>query len=197
MGLSIHYNGKFNDEASLLDLIEEAKDVAETFNWEYVTYKNQFPLQDSKDVENDKNIYGISLMPPNCEPIELCFLANRRMSAEHLLNFWGNTKEGLENKYLYLISTKTQFAGITTHKIIIKLFRHLFKSGYFKEFEMFDEGGYWETDNEGTLEVNFKRYNALIDNFSLALETIPKETDETFEDYIERVFKKISKNNNK
>lgn len=35
MGLSIHYSGKFNKNASLSDLITEVKDIAETLKWNY------------------------------------------------------------------------------------------------------------------------------------------------------------------
>ena len=134
MGLSIHYNGIFNKNASLSELIGEVKEIAETFNWKFKIYNKQF--RDKENDLNEKDIYGITIIPPGCEPVPICFLANRKMSAHHLLMFWGDTEQGLDNQYLYLLSSKTQYAGINIHKAIIKIFKHLVKQDYFEKFEM-------------------------------------------------------------
>jgi len=49
MSITIHYNGRFNPEASLKNMIEEVKDIAETFNWEYHLFEQSFPEKLSKN----------------------------------------------------------------------------------------------------------------------------------------------------
>jgi len=43
MGLSIHYSGSFNPKASLQAMIEEVKDIAETYKWKYFVFEDEFP----------------------------------------------------------------------------------------------------------------------------------------------------------
>ncbi|MCL4549816.1 MAG: hypothetical protein M1495_14735 [Bacteroidetes bacterium] len=62
---------------------------------------------------------------------------------------------------------------------------------YFQEFEVIDEGHYWETGNEMLLEKTFEKYNDLLDSVGLALENIPMTSDETFEQYFSRILKII------
>ena len=193
MGLSIHYTGSFNKNASLSDLITEVKEVAEVQNWEYNVYEEKFPIDNNEDDTYDGKVYGISFSPPKCEPVFICFLSNYRMSNHLLIEFYGDAERQPEKDYLYMLSTKTQYAGIAIHKMIIDLFRYLNKRNYFSEFNMIDEGEYWETDDEEVLERKFKEYNDLMDNFSLAIEAIPAEPEETYEDYFKRIAERIHK----
>jgi len=194
MGLSIHYKGKFNGKASLSQMIEEVRDICRVFNWHYNIYRQEFPDHDLS-VPERQDIFGIEFMPPVCEPVSLCFLRNKRMSSPLNLQLWGNSGDPTKREMLYLISTKTQFAGIVVHKTIIHLFKHLVKSNYFEEFECIDEGDYYETGDEKLLETNFNKYDNLFNIFSLALESIPKQNRESFEKYFERLLKKISSRN--
>lgn len=132
MGLTIHYNGKFNPAASLPEMIEEVKDIAEVNKWKYHIYETEFPKDSiGKESYNDK-IYGIIVIPPNCEPVYLSFLSNGRMASEYGLQLWGSSKDKKEREYLYGLFTKTQYAGREIHKWIIHLFRYL-KGKYFSE----------------------------------------------------------------
>jgi len=36
---------------------------------------------------------------------------------------------------------------------------------YLSDFQMIDESGYWETGDESIMQANFKKYDALLDNF--------------------------------
>ena len=81
MGLSIHYNGKFNKNAILADLITEVKEIAEVFKWNYEVYHEEFPSDIKDESPYDGNIYGISFAPPECETIFICFLSKYRMSS--------------------------------------------------------------------------------------------------------------------
>ncbi len=197
MGLSFHYNGRFNKNANLSDLITEVKDIAETFNWKYTIFQEAFPeLNDDDETYNDE-IYGISFTPPKCETVSICFLSNYRMSDYVHLKFYGHSEDENEQKYLYMLAVKTQFAGITIHKTVIELLRYLNKKGYFSEFILTDEGEYWETGDEQLLEKRFKAYESLLDDFSLALETISANQGESFEKYFERLLKMIDDKNRK
>lgn len=197
MGLSIHYNGKFNREAVLFDMITEVKDIVETFDWKYRVYQKAFPLKNNENQLHDGKIYGISFMPPNCETISLCFLSNYRMSSFMHIKFYGHSENEPPSDYLYMLSTKTQYAGPDIHKTIIELFRYLEKRNYFSELNLVDEAEYWETGDEKILEQQFKKYDALTDSFSLALETIPAKESDTLESYFERIIKLIDQWNKK
>lgn len=72
-------------------------------------------------------------------------------SIEHL-KFYGQTESQSQMDCLYTLSVKTQFAGTAIHKTIIELFRYLYKKNYVLEFNLIDDGEYWETGDENLLE---------------------------------------------
>ena len=93
-----------------------------------------------------------------------------------------------------MLSTKTQYAGRNVHKIIIHLLKYLSKK-YFSEFELHDEGHYWETNDEKVLDENLDRYEDLIDSFGFALDNVPMNSNETIEEYFSRIIKIIQGKN--
>jgi hypothetical protein len=190
MGLSIHYWGSFNSKASLHAMIEEVKDIAEIYKWRYNVYGDEFPEDSPGKAEYTQNIYGISFTPPECETVWLCFLSNGRMSSPSHLQFFGNSKNKEEEGYLYILSVKTQYAGIEIHKLIIHLLKYL-SGKYLQDFTLNDEGEYWETGDEKLLQDAFKRYTDLIENFASSLENYPIKSGESFEAYFERLMKQI------
>lgn len=196
MGLSIHYNGSFNKAASLREMIEEVKDIAEVHKWEYHIFEDAFPKNSvGKATYNDK-LYGICFSPPKCEDIWLCFLSNGKMSGPVQLQFWGKSKNKNEKEYLYSLSTKTQFAGIEIHKLVIHLLKHVSKK-YLSNFTLSDEGQYWETGNAKLLQENFDRYESIFEVFTSSIESSPMKKGEDFETYFKRVFKQIHDKNRK
>ena len=190
MGLSFHYSGSFNAEASLPEMIKEVKDLVEIFKWQYYVYEEEFPENSMGKAEYNQNIYGISFTPPGCETVFLCFLSNGKMSSAPNLQFYGNSKNKEEAEYLYMLSTKTQYAGIETHKLVIHLLKYL-NGKYLQHFRVMDEGEYWETGDEKLLEDIFKRYTFLTEGFTSSLENYPKKDDESFETYIERLAQQL------
>ncbi|MCW3106902.1 MAG: hypothetical protein JWQ09_1408 [Segetibacter sp.] len=194
MGLSFHYSGSFNKHASLDRMIEEVKDIAETFKWKYNIYKDRFPKNSFGKTTFNQNIYGISFTPENCETVWLCFLSNGKMSSPMHLQFYGKSENKAEQQYLYMLSVKTQYAGIEIHKLIIQLFKYLSEK-YLESFTLSDEGKYWETGDEKLLEETFKLYTDLLNNFVSAIESYPKKAGETFENYFERLMKQIHAKN--
>jgi|JI10StandDraft_1071094.scaffolds.fasta_scaffold375068_1 hypothetical protein len=194
MGLSIHYSGSFKKEASLIAMINEVKDIAEIYDWEFAIFSEQFPENAFGSNAYNDELYGIMFTPPNCETISLSFLSNGKMCCAPNLMFYGNSDDERDQLYLYMLSTKTQFAGSATHKIIIHLLKYL-TDKYFYEFKLSDEGEYWETMDEILLETNFKKYTDLIDSVADSFKNVPKQHAESFSDYFERILKIISDKN--
>jgi hypothetical protein len=110
------------------------------------------------------------------------------MSSLLHLKFFGKTDDQEEQPYLYMLSVKTQYAGVELHQFVIQLFRYLNRK-YFADFKMTDEGSYWETNDLALLQTTFKRYTTLINGFASALEYIPIQPGETIELYFERLMK--------
>ena len=196
MGLSIHYSGCFKQEGSLEAMIDEVKDIAEIYEWKYSIHNIHFPERTFGIEAYDGNLYGISLTPPNCETISLTFLSNGKMCCGIKLKFFSHSENENDKKYLYMLSTKTQFAGSTIHKIIIHLFKYLSKI-YFQEFQLSDEGYYWETEDESILEERFKLYSNLINEFESSLKNHPKGKAESFNDYFNRIINILEAKRNK
>lgn len=108
------------------------------------------------------------------------------------LKVWGNSNEENASEYLYMLSTKTQFAGITAHKLIIHILKHIRKK-YLDDFIVYDEGKYWETGDEKLLQKIFSNYEAAFDIFESALQNNPIRENETFEEYFNRLISRLRK----
>ena len=191
MGLSISYSGEFNPQSSLKEMIDEVVDLCKVYNWRYTIFEDKFPETGFTEFYNDK-IYGICFTPPECETVAIEFLSNGKMSSSTYLQFFGNSDREDYKMYLYMISVKTQYSGIEIHAIIIKFFRYLSQK-YLLNFELSDDGEYWETDNLKILETKFKLYNNLIDSVSHGIQNFPAYKGESLEDYLLRVMDIIKK----
>lgn len=190
MGLSIHYSGSLKSPELLPALIAEVKDIVEIYKWKFHIFDEAFPAEGFFKQGFSQNIYGICFTPPGCETVKLCFLSNGRMSGPASLQLYGAATTQPESDYLYMLSVKTQYAGIEIHKLIIHLFKYL-SHKYLQGFTIVDEGKYWETGNEQRLQAIFKRYNDLVDGFASSLEHYPIEPGETFEAYFKRLMEKM------
>jgi hypothetical protein len=192
MGLSFHYSGSIAKPEYLNELIHEVSDIVSVLAWKYHVYENQFPVDMFGQPYYNDSIYGICFTPPNCETVAISFLSNGKMSDESHLLFYGKNETQSEQKYLYMLSVKTQFAGVAVHQFIIELFRHL-NQKYFADFSLIDEGKYWETGDEELLKTKFKQYTDLLDSFSFAFENFPAQPGEKIGAYLERIFLMIKK----
>ena len=190
MGLTIYYSGSFNKNASLSEMIEEVRDIAKIYKWKYRIYEENFSRNSLGKETFNKKIYGICFTPPECETVSLSFLSNGKMSSSFRLKLYGNAVDEEHKQFLYMLSTKTQFAGVETHKILVHLLKYLSKK-YFSEFKVIDEGRYWETGDEKILKENFRQYNELLDGVSSAIQNFPMKSGEKMEEYFERVLKKV------
>jgi hypothetical protein len=185
MGLTIHYSGRINPEASLESLIGECLEFANVFHWKYHIFEREFPQVPFPDDYND-NIYGISISPPESEPLWFTFLSNGKMSGPAQLQFFGKNSEKENLSFLYSLFTKTQFAGPEIHILVIEIFRHISKK-YLLDFTMSDEGKYCETGNREELETIFKQYNFLLDMFEEGLKHSKPNKGESLQQMIERI----------
>jgi len=183
MGLTIHYNGAFSSGAFLPAMIEEVKDIAEVHRWPYHIYETDFPDYDFTTETFDGKVYGISLTPPQSETVSLTFLSNGRLSNTLWLNY---LKDDGSKEYLYMLFTKTQFAGWQIHRQIVHILKYISQK-YLRHFNVDDEGMYWETGDINILQERFKEYSALLDKFSSGLEMMPMNPGESHEDYFKRI----------
>ncbi|MDO9257397.1 MAG: hypothetical protein Q7U54_17895 [Bacteroidales bacterium] len=190
MGLTIHYSGRFNPNSSLSAMIEEVRDIAELYQWKFKIFETEFPAGETGKEEYNQKIYGICYTPPECETVWISFLSNGEMSSPMHLDFFGKKENQVEQPYLYMLSTKTQYAGIDIHKLIIHLFKYL-EGKFLQQFTVMDEGHYWETGDEKLLSDTFKEYTELIEQFGTSLEIYPMNKDESFEAYFERLIKQM------
>jgi hypothetical protein len=186
MGLTIHYSGSFNPNSSLSAMIEEVKDIAELYKWKFKIFETEFPSGGPGKEEYSQGIYGICFTPTKCETVWISFLSNGKMSSPLHLDFFGIKENQEEQPYLYMLSTKTQYAGIEIHKLIIHLLKYL-EVKYLQELKVMDEGHYWETGDEKLLADTFKKYTDLIEGFAASLEIYPMNPGESFEAYFKRL----------
>ncbi|HYW96581.1 MAG TPA: hypothetical protein VE870_13385 [Bacteroidales bacterium] len=188
--MTIHYSGRFKEGASLSKMIREVQDVAEANNWKFHVFNPEFPHDIPPGV--DKNLYGIIFSPPECEPVCLTFLSNKRMTGPTQVEHFLEAPNEEERKFAYMLFTKTQYAGTDIHKRIIHLFKYLDKQ-YFDEFEVHDEGKYWETGDSHILEKTYRKYCNAIDSFNDALQNLPNKEGENLEEYLMRLARMVNK----
>ena len=192
MGLTIYYNCTFKPSASLKEMIEEVKDVAQAEGWKYFAFKDEFPAKAKGKKQADEEVNGILFTPPGSEPVTLCFLANGKLCNPFLYDYWLKKEKGKKPFTEKGGFTKTQYAGAETHIKVLKFLRYLSKK-YFNRFKLIDEGGYWESGDEALLHQTFKEWNAMMDAFADELETIKLKKGETIESAIKRAAARVHK----
>ncbi len=185
----MYYKGKFKESASLPELIEEVKDIVEVYGWKHHFYAEDFPDVLENGPWWESKVYGISFSPPNCEPVSLTFLENRRMCFPGWLQFLNEKSSETEMQYLFQPFTKTQFAGATVHKLIVHLLKYL-NEKYFEEFTLLDDAHYWEKGDEKALDAIFKAYSEMLDMVSDAISNEPMLEGENMEQCFKRILKK-------
>lgn len=191
MGLSFHYKGALKNPQSLKKMIEEVTDISRANQWKFHVFEDEFPNDAFTPHSHDDSIYGICFTPPECETISLTFLSNGKMCAFYNLEYSKGSENELDDHYL---SVKTQFAGPAIHIQIIKIFDYLNKK-YFENFDLTDEGNYWETKNVQLLDDTFRKYTNLLNGFGSLMETIPIGESESIEEYLIRIAEMAHKKN--
>ncbi|OFY65054.1 MAG: hypothetical protein A3H98_07280 [Bacteroidetes bacterium RIFCSPLOWO2_02_FULL_36_8] len=176
-------------------MIEEVEDIVSINRWEYHIFDREFPKNSLNKKTFNDDVYGICFTPPDCETVTLTFLSNGRLC--NPFYFLKCYKEDLQDKnftakmrktLLFSSFTKTQYAGPSTHKKIITLFRYL-NQNYFTRFKMYDESKYWETNDEKVMYENFNVYNSLVNSVASAFKNFPMKDDEPIVEYFKRAFR--------
>lgn len=192
MGLTIHYRGRLDPRASLPDLMEEVKNIAEVNAWAYILFQDEFPEHGYSDKDIKNELFGLIVNIPECEPLFLCFTSDRRLANPVWLDLAGsgNLKD---EELLYLVFTKAQFAGIEAHKKIVHLLKYLSRK-YFEEFTVWDDGQYWETGDDQILASQFNKYDHILGAFSERLASITLDGNETANDLVDRIVQLLKNN---
>ncbi|MFV5693968.1 hypothetical protein ACM55G_00835 [Flavobacterium sp. LB3P122] len=191
MGLSFHYKGALKNPTLLKKMVEEVADISRANQWKFQVFEEAFPGHAFTIDSYDDSVYGICFNPPHCEVVCLTFLSNGKMCAYYNFESSKASINELDDTYL---SVKTQFAGPEIHKQLITIFDYLNKK-YFENFDLTDEGNYWETKNDQLLEDTFEKYTNLINGFNSLLDTIPIGERETIEAYLIRIAEINNKKN--
>jgi hypothetical protein len=194
MGLSIHYKGNLRTKASLSALIEEVTDIAKVFKWPYQVLEPEFPDDSLISKKFDSSLYGICFTPHGCETISVCFLSNGQLSSVASWYLFENKLRTAQEILDSWVSVKTQFAGEEIHKMVIHLFDHVNKK-YFNDFNLTDEGEYWETRDEKLLHEKFAFLTKMIEKVGGAIEGNLLKPGESIEAYFERILKDIHSQN--
>jgi len=171
----------------LPQLIAVVEVMASAYGWEQVVYSSTFPSSHFDDTYSDK-VYGIAVIPPNCDPLFLCFLSNGRMSSPLHLESFGDSNDVIHREYLYLLSVNTLLAGVSVHIKLVKMLK-LISRRYLTEFEVKDEGGYWDSGDEQYLAESFSYQKHLMELVSCPRNGPTYFWGESIRVYLNRVMK--------
>jgi hypothetical protein len=194
MGLSIHYQGQISYYALIENLIIEVEDICKSLNWDYHIWNKENSINDAHIDNPDfigyamQDLKGISILPKECEPVDLAFFPSGKLCSTMKLRFNDAVTNDLMVEY---VSCKTQYAGIDTHLTVLKLLQYL-EDKYFSFFELSDEGMYWETKDIEVLKSQFARYDFIVNSVRNALSDFkaqPGETAESLADRLEELLK--------
>jgi hypothetical protein len=174
MGVSLHYKGRFNPAMQFEDMASELYDIAKVEGWEYKTLPAaKKPIEECEnDMEYFKeNIEGIILSCTDSEPFPFIVdMYGRLISFFTLLIDDPQYFEEHNNpEKLDFISTKTQYAGWQTHIKFCNVLKYIGKK-YCTNFEVMDEGGYYESGDEEELKKRINFIKLTIDSLSEAFE---------------------------
>ncbi len=195
MGITIHYKGTLKSVGMISPLIEELVDIAKTMEWEYkILDKSIDQTSDFKLVHDEKSDKIIAKLPlkgisvsihKKCEKLQLFFDKNGILRDPPQMEFSHVHEEA--PSFLFI---KTQFAPLQVHITIIKLLKYLSKK-YFSEFQVFDEGDYWETEDENILRYKLISHAKKMDQVAQILENAEDELSDA--DSPESLANKIEK----
>lgn len=146
MGVTIHFEGRLKDQASLEAVIALAKQFCDQHSWHSESLNSNYAklsrVRDEQDWDYEGPVRGIAIEPhDNSEPFRLEF-----------------------DKDLYIQEyTKTQFAPVEVHIALVELLRLI--KPHFEHLEVCDEGEYFETGDTDTLMHHINRCSELLDEY--------------------------------
>jgi hypothetical protein len=173
MGVTIHYRGRLREPAELLpELTQELQLACGRLGWpyrlvdervvgvaEYSTYHHDSDDVGRVTVETkplDDRWRGVVIHPPGCETLFLTF--NRSGQLIVYDTPWEEPESPGRYQARTHVWVKTQFSDPDTHIAVCSLLRIVEK--YAAEWEVEDEGGYWESGDREALAAQMERLNA-------------------------------------
>ncbi|AZO29679.1 hypothetical protein [Mesorhizobium sp. M1B.F.Ca.ET.045.04.1.1] len=143
MGVAIHFEGQLPGEREYAALLQEVEAFAVIRGWPVRKIEEvEMALTrmiDEREVDYVGQVTGIKVLPhPRSDPLRFEFDRNLFMQ-----------------QYC-----KTQFAGSDTHIEVIELLCKV--APLFDKFDVFDEGGYWESRDRSILQRNLDTVEAMI-----------------------------------
>ncbi|MDZ4708005.1 MAG: hypothetical protein SH818_06340 [Saprospiraceae bacterium] len=192
MGLTLHYRGRFKAQAALPEMIAEVKNIAEVNSWRYTIFNEEFPEPELQSNPIQETLYGMIMNIPQCEPVFLCFASDL-----HLVNpVWlepASQGQLEDQEMLYLVFTKTQYAGAEIHKKIVHLLKYISQK-YFDDFIVADDGQYWETGDPLILDQQFKQYNQYLSAVQTSIGSMPASVNESPDELVNRIVQLLKNN---
>lgn len=185
MGLTIYYSGQLKSTDLVNPLIEDIADIAGNYHWKYDVLNKDGSSNDAKGC-----LRGIVFQPPECDTVILLFDDTGRLINPVFAEGEDYGEINNLNNLRTQLFVKTQFASPALHIQLVHLFEYM-ATKYFRDFKVLDEGEYWETRDASLLAFNFKKNQALIDEFALGLETIPVQEGEDLTDFLARVAERV------
>lgn len=194
MGVCINYSGKLKSVKKIYQFIEEIEDIAKIMDWKYTILDEDWtkecdvkfvndPVTKELEIVGNAYLKGIIITPPNCESMQFLFDNKGNLTDFVQIAMQNSFKKHKPPKQW----TKTQFAGAEIHITLIKLLKYL-KKTYIPNLSVYDEGGYWETENREELENNMG-----IINTGIEIITSIAESSGTMDDFLNKLDKWIEK----
>jgi hypothetical protein len=195
MGVTIFYSGKLIDPATLPRLVAELQLKCGQLDWpchlvderilgtvEYHTYHTDTDDVVHTAVETepiDDRWQGVIIQPPECESLFVTFNREGQL-VDYDIPFAAAETPGryvAREKFW----CKTQFGTVDTHVEVCGLLRLL--EPYMAEFEVIDEGTYWESGDRARLAAALDQIDQILTH--LASETGRAELQEILGDEID------------
>lgn len=175
MGITIHYRGRLQDPAALPLLVQEVQLACGELGWpcqvvdrrivgvaERVSYAHD-PESDElhETVETapvDDHWRGVVVQPPDCETLWLTFTREGQLVKYE--PSWRERDKPGHYQVQECLAIKTQFSSPDVHIAVCSLLRVVER--YAVEWEVEDEGGYWESGDREKLARRMERLYAAL-----------------------------------
>jgi hypothetical protein len=171
MSISIHLSGRLKEFSLLPELLSDVAATCEAGGWEYdlVHASDPYPLE------------GIWFMPTGCDTISLTFTSDGKICHASMPSGGIPDEDGNYIVLAYSSSAGIQGIKAAAHLSLVQLFRKL-KEKYFSEFQLIDEGNYWETQNDDELLKHFEEYDQAVKDTDELLKHMRENTNISIND---------------
>jgi hypothetical protein len=187
MGVTIHYQGRLQDPTTVAQLVAKLQLACRKFKWPYrliderilgtaeymVDWQNQ--VIETKPI--DDRWRGLFIDPPECET--LCLTFNRSGQLVVYEPPFARSSEPGRYAVREHLWCKTQFGPLEAHIQVCALLRLV--EPYMAEFEVLDEGGYWESNDQEELAAALGQINQMLGLLAAHFEPGEVEIGKKFE----------------